>query len=83
MFDDYILCLEKCDSLFSAFFFFLGDVQESIRQLESIKNKQEVSLCTMMALIYAHKKSPNPGMPIKKCCFLFLTALCESLSVVG
>ncbi|XP_041896700.1 tetratricopeptide repeat protein 21B isoform X3 [Corvus kubaryi] len=37
-----------------------GDVQESIRQLESIKNRQEVSLCTMMALIYAHKKSPNP-----------------------
>uniref|UniRef100_A0A8C3K4I9 Tetratricopeptide repeat protein 21B n=1 Tax=Calidris pygmaea TaxID=425635 RepID=A0A8C3K4I9_9CHAR len=37
-----------------------GDIQESIRQLESIKNKQEVSLCTMMALIYAHKKSPNP-----------------------
>ncbi|XP_037998869.1 tetratricopeptide repeat protein 21B isoform X3 [Motacilla alba alba] len=37
-----------------------GDVQESIRQLESIKNKPEVSLCTMMALIYAHKKSPNP-----------------------
>ncbi|XP_075367447.1 tetratricopeptide repeat protein 21B isoform X5 [Mycteria americana] len=37
-----------------------GDIQEGIRQLESIKNKQEVSLCTMMALIYAHKKSPNP-----------------------
>ncbi|XP_074729407.1 tetratricopeptide repeat protein 21B isoform X2 [Strix uralensis] len=37
-----------------------GDVQEGIRQLESIKNKQEVSLCTMMALIYAHKKSPHP-----------------------
>ncbi|XP_040560144.1 tetratricopeptide repeat protein 21B isoform X2 [Gallus gallus] len=37
-----------------------GDVQESIRQLESIKNKQEVSLCAMMALIYAHKRSPNP-----------------------
>ncbi|XP_051479134.1 tetratricopeptide repeat protein 21B isoform X2 [Apus apus] len=37
-----------------------GDVQEGIRQLESIKNKQEVSLCTMVALIYAHKKSPNP-----------------------
>uniref|UniRef100_A0A663ER50 Tetratricopeptide repeat domain 21B n=1 Tax=Aquila chrysaetos chrysaetos TaxID=223781 RepID=A0A663ER50_AQUCH len=40
--------------------FSLGDIQEGIRQLESIKNKQEVSLCTMMALIYAHKKSPNP-----------------------
>ncbi|NXA46707.1 TT21B protein, partial [Nothocercus julius] len=37
-----------------------GDIQDSIRQLESIKNKQEVSLCTMMALIYAHRKSPNP-----------------------
>ncbi|XP_064019914.1 tetratricopeptide repeat protein 21B isoform X2 [Pogoniulus pusillus] len=37
-----------------------GDIQEGIRQLESIKNKQEVSLCAMMALIYAHKKSPNP-----------------------
>ncbi|KAM6332739.1 tetratricopeptide repeat protein 21B isoform 1-T1 [Podargus strigoides] len=37
-----------------------GDVQEGIRQLESLKNKQQVSLCTMMALIYAHKKSPNP-----------------------
>ncbi|XP_053925201.1 tetratricopeptide repeat protein 21B isoform X2 [Cuculus canorus] len=37
-----------------------GDIQDGIRQLESIKNKQEVSLCTMMALIYAHKKSPNP-----------------------
>lgn len=42
-----------------------GDIQEGIRQLESIKNKQEVSLCTMMALIYAHKKSPKPGMLIK------------------
>ncbi|XP_074856704.1 tetratricopeptide repeat protein 21B isoform X2 [Carettochelys insculpta] len=37
-----------------------GHVQEAIRELESIKNKQEVSLCTMMALIYAHKKSSNP-----------------------
>ncbi|EMP38709.1 Tetratricopeptide repeat protein 21B [Chelonia mydas] len=37
-----------------------GHVQEAIRELESIKNKQEVSLCTMMALICAHKKSSNP-----------------------
>nr|XP_006124853.1 tetratricopeptide repeat protein 21B isoform X4 [Pelodiscus sinensis] len=37
-----------------------GHVQEAIRELDSIKNKQEVSLCTMMALIYAHKKSSNP-----------------------
>ncbi|XP_025066743.1 tetratricopeptide repeat protein 21B isoform X2 [Alligator sinensis] len=37
-----------------------GQVQEAIREFEHIKNKQEVSLCTMMALIYAHKKSSNP-----------------------
>lgn len=46
-------------------FFSLGDIQEGIRQLETIKNKQEVSLCAMMALIYAHKMSPNPGILIK------------------
>ncbi|KAM7154071.1 tetratricopeptide repeat protein 21B isoform 6-T6 [Macrochelys suwanniensis] len=39
-----------------------GHVKEAIRELESIKNKQEVSLCTMMALIYAHKQSSNPGI---------------------
>ncbi|XP_019378278.1 PREDICTED: tetratricopeptide repeat protein 21B [Gavialis gangeticus] len=37
-----------------------GQIQEAIREFEHIKNKQEVSLCTMMALIYAHKKSSNP-----------------------
>ncbi|XP_019409134.1 PREDICTED: tetratricopeptide repeat protein 21B [Crocodylus porosus] len=37
-----------------------GQIQEAIREFELIKNKQEVSLCTMMALIYAHKKSSNP-----------------------
>lgn len=60
-----MLCLEKVLQpvlcLFSP-----GDIQEGIRQLESIKNKQEVSLCAVMALIYAHKKSPNPGMVMKK-----------------
>ncbi|NXO03695.1 TT21B protein, partial [Rhinopomastus cyanomelas] len=37
-----------------------GDIQEGIQQLESLKNKQDVSLCTMMALIYAYKKCRNP-----------------------
>uniref|UniRef100_A0A670YAJ8 Tetratricopeptide repeat protein 21B n=1 Tax=Pseudonaja textilis TaxID=8673 RepID=A0A670YAJ8_PSETE len=37
-----------------------GRIQEALLSLESIKNKQEVSLCTMMAMIYAHKKRPNP-----------------------
>ncbi|XP_064419793.1 tetratricopeptide repeat protein 21B [Latimeria chalumnae] len=34
--------------------------QEAIRELEAIKDKREVSLCTLIALIYAHKKSSNP-----------------------
>ncbi|MEE6489492.1 hypothetical protein FKM82_015590 [Ascaphus truei] len=35
-------------------------VQESIRELELIKDKPEVSLCSIMALIYAQKKSSHP-----------------------
>lgn len=56
--------LSKALQLIS-FLLSLGDIQEGIRQLESIKNRQEVSLCAMMALIYAHKKSPNPGILVK------------------
>ncbi|ETE72338.1 Tetratricopeptide repeat protein 21B, partial [Ophiophagus hannah] len=41
-----------------------GRVQEALLSLESIKNKQEVSLCTMMAMIYAHKKRPNPDREV-------------------
>uniref|UniRef100_A0A803TDW6 Tetratricopeptide repeat protein 21B n=1 Tax=Anolis carolinensis TaxID=28377 RepID=A0A803TDW6_ANOCA len=41
-----------------------GHVQEALLDLESIKNKPEVSLCTLMALIYAHKKSPNPDQEV-------------------
>ncbi|XP_061464567.1 tetratricopeptide repeat protein 21B [Rhineura floridana] len=41
-----------------------GRIQEALLDLESIKNKQEVSLCTVMAMIYAHKKSPNPDRDV-------------------
>ncbi|KAM5280322.1 tetratricopeptide repeat protein 21B [Ctenodactylus gundi] len=37
-----------------------GRIQEALREFEAIKNKQEVSLCSLIALIYAHKMSPNP-----------------------
>ncbi|KAM6178880.1 tetratricopeptide repeat protein 21B [Rhynchocyon petersi] len=37
-----------------------GKVQEALREFEAIKNKQDVSLCSLIALIYAHKMSPNP-----------------------
>ncbi|MGH0119571.1 UNVERIFIED_CONTAM: hypothetical protein FKN15_032396 [Acipenser sinensis] len=35
-------------------------IQEAIRELEAVKGNQEVSLCTLMALTYAHKKSSTP-----------------------
>ncbi|XP_048342202.1 tetratricopeptide repeat protein 21B isoform X1 [Sphaerodactylus townsendi] len=41
-----------------------GFTQEALLELESIKNKEEVSLCTLMALIYAEKKSPNPDRDV-------------------
>uniref|UniRef100_A0ABI7YCL5 Tetratricopeptide repeat domain 21B n=1 Tax=Felis catus TaxID=9685 RepID=A0ABI7YCL5_FELCA len=37
-----------------------GRTQEALREFEAIKNKQDVSLCSLIALIYAHKMSPNP-----------------------
>ncbi|XP_072118143.1 tetratricopeptide repeat protein 21B [Mobula birostris] len=35
-------------------------IQEAIRELEAIREKQDVSLCSIMALIYAHKKCSAP-----------------------
>ncbi|GCC22011.1 hypothetical protein chiPu_0000395 [Chiloscyllium punctatum] len=35
-------------------------IQEAIRELETVKEKSDVSLCSIMALIYAHKKSLAP-----------------------
>ncbi|XP_056653199.1 tetratricopeptide repeat protein 21B isoform X3 [Monodelphis domestica] len=37
-----------------------GRNQEAFRELEAIKNKQDVSLCSLIALIYGHKLSSNP-----------------------
>ncbi|XP_059783997.1 tetratricopeptide repeat protein 21B isoform X5 [Balaenoptera ricei] len=37
-----------------------GKTQEALREFEALKNKQDVSLCSLIALIYTHKMSPNP-----------------------
>ncbi|XP_059560213.1 tetratricopeptide repeat protein 21B isoform X2 [Myotis daubentonii] len=37
-----------------------GKTQEALREFETLKNKPDVSLCSLLALIYAHKMSPNP-----------------------
>lgn len=37
-----------------------GKTQEALREFEAIKNKPDVSLCSLLALIYAHKMSLSP-----------------------
>ncbi|KAM4859500.1 tetratricopeptide repeat protein 21B [Thomomys bottae] len=37
-----------------------GKTQEALREFESIKNKQDISLCSLLALMFTHKLSPNP-----------------------
>ncbi|CAI9620923.1 unnamed protein product [Staurois parvus] len=47
-----------CFYFFKAFGILMEDrVQEAIRELESIREVPDVSLCTLMLLIYTHKKS--------------------------
>lgn len=38
-----------------------GRTQEAIRELNQVKHKTDVSLCSTMALIYAHKQSEIVG----------------------
>lgn len=38
-----------------------GRVQEGMRDLEVVKDKQDVNLAATLALILAHKKSRNVG----------------------
>ncbi|KAG7464116.1 hypothetical protein MATL_G00183890 [Megalops atlanticus] len=35
-------------------------VHEAIQELEAIRDRRDVSLCTLMALVYAQKKLPSP-----------------------
>ncbi|PVD35924.1 hypothetical protein C0Q70_02893 [Pomacea canaliculata] len=45
---------------FAAFAKIMQDrVQEGIRELDILKDKRDVNLCSIMALMFAHKKSPN------------------------
>nr|XP_033800547.1 tetratricopeptide repeat protein 21B [Geotrypetes seraphini] len=59
-------CLKKYGNdpvslFFRAYGMLMQDqVQEAIREFEFIKDNQDVSLCSLMALIYAHKKSSSP-----------------------
>ncbi|XP_067908211.1 tetratricopeptide repeat protein 21B-like [Heterodontus francisci] len=51
-------CTEPVLIFFKAFANLMeGRIQEAIRLLEAIKGNQNVSLCSIIALIYAHRKS--------------------------
>ncbi|KAJ8385445.1 hypothetical protein AAFF_G00188970 [Aldrovandia affinis] len=39
-------------------------VQEAIHELEAVKDKRDVSLCTLMALVYAQKKRQSPDRDV-------------------
>ena len=39
----------------------LGRAQEAIRELEMLKDKRDVNLCSVMALMYAHKMARVVG----------------------
>ncbi|XP_062313935.1 tetratricopeptide repeat protein 21B [Osmerus eperlanus] len=39
-------------------------IQDAIQELGAIKDKRDVSLCTLMALVYAEKKRPHPDRDV-------------------
>uniref|UniRef100_A0A6Q2YY18 Tetratricopeptide repeat domain 21B n=1 Tax=Esox lucius TaxID=8010 RepID=A0A6Q2YY18_ESOLU len=52
------------DPIFSFFHAYGTLMQEAIHELETIKDRRDVSLCTFMALVYAEKKRPNPDRDV-------------------
>ena len=41
--------------------YFIDRVQEGIRELEPLRDRQDVNVCALLALIMAHKKAATPG----------------------
>lgn len=44
-------------------YFTTDQIQEASVELDAIRDRRDVSLCTLMALVYAEKKQTNPGKP--------------------
>lgn len=45
----------------SVFFLTSGRIQEGIRELDVLKDKRDVNICSTMALMFAHKHSQSVG----------------------
>jgi hypothetical protein len=41
---------------------YLVRLNESMRELEQLRSKPELTVATLLALIYAHKQHKTPGM---------------------
>ncbi|XP_048050611.1 tetratricopeptide repeat protein 21B isoform X1 [Megalobrama amblycephala] len=39
-------------------------IMDAIQELEQLKARRDVSLCVLMAMVYAHKKRPNPDRDV-------------------
>ena len=74
---DVIYCLD----VFNA-----DRIQDAIQELGAIKDKRDVSLCTLMALVYAEKKRPHPGEPLSQSIFRTFIAylpFCSTKSILS
>lgn len=38
-------------------------IQEATAELDTIRDDRDLSLCVLMALVYAEKRKSNPGKP--------------------
>jgi len=39
-----------------------GRVQDSLRELETLSNKPDVNLCSLLALVHGHRKAKSVGV---------------------
>ena len=46
---------------YSSFLSIIGRIQEGIRELDVLKDKRDVNICSTMALMFAHKHSQSVG----------------------
>lgn len=58
-----MLILKLSSKLYTMWVYFLtsGRIQEGIRELDVLKDKRDVNICSTMALMFAHKHSQSVG----------------------
>lgn len=62
--------------------YIVDQIQEAIVELDTIRDSGDLSLCTLMALVYAEKKRTNPGKP-STCFQRLFTFISNFLTIVS